>query len=277
MPVSHLETYETWNLDLPLLPDRSRLYHLEPIAIGTAYVEGLISYICRLAEAHCVSPGVLTNQEILPGLRRIYAIGSREVYKVQKDGNVASVSSFPKPVNNKNPNEQGFWAWQYIEGLQPLVLRENLQMLTIPRWVEQVALVNKRIEITRDLRAWCPECFQQWRSSSQTIYEPLLWSFSAVTVCPCHHLPLQSCCPHCKKTQRPITGRMQVARCSQCLDWLDVKSNQDLEGEQQIKPDLEWHLWVAERIMEILEIMPNTSASKTEGMISYVLSKMRDE
>ena len=56
MPASDLEPYESWNLDLPLLPKRSRLYHLEPIAIGTTYVEGLISYVCRLAEAHCVSP-----------------------------------------------------------------------------------------------------------------------------------------------------------------------------------------------------------------------------
>lgn len=75
MPASDLETYGSWNLDLPLFPERSRLYHLEPIAIGTAHVEGLISYVCRLAEAHCVSPGILTKQEILPSLRKIYTVG----------------------------------------------------------------------------------------------------------------------------------------------------------------------------------------------------------
>jgi len=57
MLASDLEAYESWNLVPPLLPKRSRLYHLEPIAIGTAYIEGLISYVCRLAEDHCVSPG----------------------------------------------------------------------------------------------------------------------------------------------------------------------------------------------------------------------------
>lgn len=272
MSANDLETYESWNLDLPLLPNRSRLYHLEPIAVGTAYVEGLISYLCRLAEAHCVSPATLTKQEILPSLRKIYTVGSREVHKAQGDGDLVSVSSFSKPVSNKNPNEQGFWAWQYIEGLQPLTLRKNLQTLTIPRWVEQISKVDRGIEIARDLRAWCPECFQQWRNTNQVIYEPLLWAIAAVTVCPYHFLPLQYRCPHCQKTQRPITGKMQVARCSQCSNWLDVRMDEDLETKCQIESVLEWHLWVAERVMEVLAVMPNTPTLKTKEMISCVLS-----
>lgn len=152
-----------------------------------------------------------------------------------------------------------------------MTLQENLQSLTIPRWVEQIAQVDTGIEVARDLRAWCPECFQQWRSTDQLIYEPLLWSIAAVTVCPIHHQPLQSRCPHCQKAQRPITGRMQVARCSQCLNWLDVRAEESLEAEHQIKSDSEWHLWVAERVMEILAIMPNTPTLSTREMISCVL------
>lgn len=275
MPVSDLETYASWELALPPLPKRSRLYYLEPISINTAYVEGLISYVCRLAEAHCVSPGILTQQEILPSLRKTYTIGSQEIHEVRRDGDVVSISSFSKPVHNKNPNEQGLWAWQYIEGLQPLTLQENLQLLTIPRWVEQIPQVKRGIEIARDLRAWCPECFQQGRSTNNLIYEPLLWSIAAVTVCPAHHKPLQSRCPHCQKAQRPITGRMQVARCSQCLNWLDVRTDESLEAEHQIKSDLEWHLWVTERVMEVLAVMPNTPTLSTREMISHVLCDTR--
>jgi hypothetical protein len=36
MTVNDLEIYDSWELDLPPLPKRSKLYHLEPIAIGTA-------------------------------------------------------------------------------------------------------------------------------------------------------------------------------------------------------------------------------------------------
>ena len=275
MPVSDLETYTSWGLALPPVPKRSRLYHLEPIAIGTGHVEGLISYVCRLAEAHCVSPGVLTQQEILPSVRKTNTVGSQEIHEVRRDGNVVSISSFSKPVHNKNPNEQGFWAWQYVEGLQPLTLQENLQLLTIPRWKEPTSRVDRGIEIARDLRAWCPECFQQWRSTDQLTYEPLLWSIAAVTVCPFHHQPLQSRCPHCKKTQRPITGRMQVARCSQCMNWLDVRLDEGLEAEHQIRTDLEWHLWVAGRVTEVLAVMPDTPHLKTKEMISYVLFDSR--
>ena len=271
MPVSDLEIYESWNVDLPLLPERSRLYHLEPIASGTAYVEGLISYLCRLAEAHCVSPGILTKQEILPSLRKAYTVGAREIHEVREDGNSVSVSSFPKPVDNKNPNEQGFEAWQYVEGLQPLTLRENLQTLIIPRWVQQIVPVDSRHEIAQNLRAWCPECFQQWRDTNQVIYEPLLWSIAAVIICPHHRQPLQSRCPHCKRTQRPITGRMQVARCSQCLNWLDVRSDEDLEAENQINSEIEWHLWVAERVMEVLAVTPGVPTPETRARVACVL------
>jgi len=276
MPASDLETYGSWNLDLPLFPERSRLYYLEPIAIGTAHVEGLISYVCRLAEAHCVSPGILTKQEILPSLRKIYTVGPKEIHEVRGDGNVVSISSSSKPANNRNPNEQGFWAWQYIEGLQPLTLWRNLQALTIPRWAEQIAQVDQKIKIARDLRAWCPECFQQWRNINQIIYEPLLWSIAAVTVCPYHRQPLQSRCPHCKKTQRPITGKMQIARCSQCLNWLDIRSDGDLEAEYQIKTEIEWHLWVVESVMEVLVVTPKTLTLETRERVACVLRENQE-
>ncbi|NJN92535.1 MAG: TniQ family protein [Leptolyngbyaceae cyanobacterium SL_5_14] len=271
MVANSLDIYDSWSLDLPLLPERSRLYHLEPIAVGTSCVEGLISYICRLAEAHHVSPGILNKQEILPSLRKTYTIGSREIHEIRRDGDSISVSSFPKPINNRNPNEQGFWAWQYVEGLQPLTLRENLKVLTIPRWTEQAAQSNRKVEIARDLRAWCPECFQQWRTNNQLIYEPLLWSIAAVTVCPIHRKPLQLRCPHCRKTQRPITDVMQVGRCSQCLSWLDVRADRDLEAERLAESEMEWHLRVAEIAMEILKSTPDALPKNVSRKAASVL------
>ena len=51
---------------MPTLPARSRLYRLEPYGIGTPWVESLTGYITRLAEAHCVSTGILYAKEIAP-------------------------------------------------------------------------------------------------------------------------------------------------------------------------------------------------------------------
>jgi TniQ len=45
-----------WVEEQVVWPAHSRLYHLEPIGIGTPSVESLTSYIARLAAAHSVHP-----------------------------------------------------------------------------------------------------------------------------------------------------------------------------------------------------------------------------
>src|ERR1700680_2823333 len=57
-------TLEAWDLAVPSLTARSRLYSLPPIGIGTAFVESLIGYVERLAEAHAVSAGSLIGREL---------------------------------------------------------------------------------------------------------------------------------------------------------------------------------------------------------------------
>src|SRR6266568_9106723 len=66
MPYKHFDTYEEWNLPLPLIPERSVLFSLEPVGVGTPWVESLTSYITRLASAHAVFPGVLMNKLLKP-------------------------------------------------------------------------------------------------------------------------------------------------------------------------------------------------------------------
>ncbi|MEM9271562.1 MAG: hypothetical protein AAGA80_01180, partial [Cyanobacteria bacterium P01_F01_bin.143] len=61
---SDLEIYESCDLGRPQFPTRSRLYHLEPVGIGTPHVESLTSYISRLAEAHCLYPHSLVTKII---------------------------------------------------------------------------------------------------------------------------------------------------------------------------------------------------------------------
>jgi len=53
---------ESWDLTVPGVPPRARFYPLEPIGIGTPLVESLTSYLLRLAEAHGVPVGVLTDE-----------------------------------------------------------------------------------------------------------------------------------------------------------------------------------------------------------------------
>lgn len=225
---------------------------MEPIAVGTPYVEGLISYICRLAEAHCVSPGVLIKKEILPSFRRNYSLAAGGAYVLQEDENGILISSIPKPVYRKNPNEYGLLAWQYLEGLKLLTLREDLQQLIT--FSKNLGDGSRETEQGRDVRAWCPECFQTWRDTKQIIYEPLLWSIAAAVVCPYHHRPLLSRCPHCRKKQRPLTAKTYVARCSQCFGWLGICTETASEMELEITTEIERSLKITEQVMQSLSL-----------------------
>ena len=51
---------------------RSCLYSIEPIGIGSIEVESLCSYISRLAEAHCVTVGDIMTPLISPIIYKKY-------------------------------------------------------------------------------------------------------------------------------------------------------------------------------------------------------------
>ncbi len=70
-------TCELWNLEKPLIPQHSRLYHLKPIGVGTPYVESLTGYVARLAEAHCVPTGILVLSEIAPFVKKGYVFDNK--------------------------------------------------------------------------------------------------------------------------------------------------------------------------------------------------------
>ncbi len=59
-----LATYEAWDMTAPVVPPRSRLFHINPVGLGTPLVECLTSYFSRVAEAHSVSPGALQHYEV---------------------------------------------------------------------------------------------------------------------------------------------------------------------------------------------------------------------
>ena len=225
------------------MPKRSRLYSLKPISPQNQNREGLISYICRLAEAHSISPGILIKQEILPSFRKQYTVGAKAIYRATGDGIETNITQIPKPIYKKNVNERGLLSFQYIEGLRPLVLIEDLRSLTIPFEVKQTRQNNR---LASSLRRWCPQCFQASLDSGTDIYEPLIWSIDAVKICPIHRYPLQNRCPHCGKTQRSMTGKMQVGRCSQCFEWLNQVT--PTMPTVDILGDLDWQRFVSETI-----------------------------
>jgi hypothetical protein len=94
MGTDDLTAYETWDLTAPVLPPRSRLFNLNPIGVGTPMTECLTSYFSRVAEAHCLSPGLLHQYELM-----LRGAGARNMFGCKTNGHARSYAS---SINGKD-------------------------------------------------------------------------------------------------------------------------------------------------------------------------------
>ena len=175
-----LHEYETWDGGNPLLPPVTYLYHFPPIGLGTPMVESLTGYIVRLAEAHCVSAGVLYSKAIkaLADKGNIFSFRIKD----QAGYSIHTINGFGTP------------AADFVRALATLTGRRDLSFLTLLTWGGGLPSHS----LLRRCRAWCESCFYAWRETNQPIYEPLLWTLQEVTVCPYHRRVLRQACPHCE-------------------------------------------------------------------------------
>lgn len=202
--------YGSWDLTSgDVMPERTYLYYVQPIGLGSAYVESLTGYIARLAEAHNVSTGTLLTRKLLPSIRTesrqgIYAARaySTAVYELHVVNGVGDCSC------------------NSVQLLQRLTGIPCLEFLTLLTWRRIIA--NR--SLLRNNRAWCPYCYDDWRCSERPIYEPLLWSVHAVSHCPLHRRPLADHCPHCKQMLHPVSAAFRPGDCCRCRGWLGQKS-----------------------------------------------------
>ncbi len=229
--------YESWNVQPPSIPERSRLYQLEPIGLGTPSVESLISYVSRLAEAYCVPTGLLIVNEIAPLMKAEYTFGDKE-------GGLDRIFA----NQTRALNGMGNWSKSLVQALESLTLRTNLRSLTMLPWAE----VIPQKSLLKPTRAWCPNCYGDSQIAEQPLYEPLLWSFSCVEVCLHHQQPLHSLCPTCQKPNRPLAWLSRPGYCSKCREWLG--SYRKLEAAQSweiTESAWAWHAWVANNIGDL--------------------------
>jgi hypothetical protein len=154
---------EPWPEEQVELKPHSRLYHLEPIGVGSPMVESLTSYLIRLADAHSVSPRVLLTKEILP-VWRLPSLYQDNHFTYKHLTAFWRESSF---LNSTSVTASGL-----LFALEQLTLRRDLYSLTMLPFKETFSHRNL---ICRS-RAWCPMCYQQWHEANQIIYEPLLWT-----------------------------------------------------------------------------------------------------
>ncbi len=258
-----MEINQTWDVAIPAIPPRSRLYHLEPIGVETPYVECLTSYITRLAEEHCVSVRDLVMREIFPAQGRVLTIAKH--YHQLDHLWLEGASSL---------NGTGPVARQWVETLETLTSCDSLRFLTMLTWSEVIALSR----LVRLRKAWCPRCYDEWRQNHGVLYEPLLWTLDGVHICPRHRFELATECPHCQAAQPFLTQSVRLGYCSRCLSRLGSASLFERAESTTLDTDeLKQHCWFAERAGELLASSPNLSMPPPREQIAVKMTLYLDQ
>lgn len=213
----------------------SRLFNIEPIGVGTPYVESLPSYIKRLAEAHSVFPGVLLKHEIFPETRDY-------------------------PLDTLLPNQNKL-LFSIISDITNDLIRV-LEIKTNNNHIHNISLsrlsrfINSK-DLFRDHAAWCPLCFEEARKNNEPAYEQLIWSIKDIKICGKHGSRLYYICPHCQKQIKHYHSFGRVGYCYHCKSWLGLDN---LNGNSYNKLN-KWDIWVFGNVGSILSIMPNLNLS----------------
>ena len=186
----------------------------------------------------------------------------KEGYVFQdKDGGINKVLGH----DTRSLNGTGVVAARLVQATEALTLRQNLRFLTLLTWAE----VIPQRDLPKKHRAWCPACYEEWQVKRQSIYEPLLWSLKAVTICPHHHQPLLNECPHCHHKSRPLVWRSQPGYCSKCSGWLGAASSPKEMDSGELK---KWQLWVVNQIGELLAFTPQLLHPLPASTIQKIIS-----
>lgn len=198
-------------------------------------VESLTGYIVRLAEEHCVSAGILYSKAI----KVLADKGNIFSFRVTNDAGYSThtINGFGSP------------AADFVRAMETLTGRRDLSCLTLLAWRRMLPGHS----LLRRGRAWCESCMYTWQEAKQPIYEPLLWTLQAVTVCPYHRRILRQTCRHCERQIGPLDPRSRRGCCSRCGQSL-VPYGIDPASDSRMLPseELAWAVWVAGTLGELL-------------------------
>lgn len=223
----------------------SRLYHLEPLGVGTEQVESLTSYVIRLAKAYCVPTDLLVSEIMPPCLGKENPPSSEE--------RLQWVTRF----KDRGSGNNGFspLVEQCVQSLEILTSTMNLRYLTMLSW--KSVICNQGMFRLRV--AWCPRCYNEWKQTSKPIYDLLLWVLSDVHTCLRHEQWLVTDCPNCLLAIPALNRVASPGYCPFCHQWLGnlpvgKRANSPLiDGARK---SLDKELWRTQQIGKLLVSAP---------------------
>lgn len=241
------EDSDLWDRANVPLPPRSRLSHLEPVGVGTGYVESLTSFSARLAAAHNVTHASLFGYEISPLIDRKHLRNSES----RLDRGAILAASFRTLA--RAVNGTGVTARDYTSSLERLTGRNNLCCLTLTTWAD----VIPHRKLLKPSKAWCPSCYEEFKHEEIPVFEPLLWSLLVITTCNKHRLRLKTRCPWCDRLIPHLDSHSRPGFCPKCNGWLGRSPlGSDQAVEDILDEELERQGWITEQICTLLASTP---------------------
>ena len=208
-----------------------------PQGLGSGRVEQLSSFAFRQAERLSVCFIDFYRAKIAPHLFERDAIPKR--VEVRKGAIVDGMFGAAE-------------AW--ANALNRLTRRSDLARCTLLPWRDVLAPRG----LARDARVWCPPCLEEMRLAGAIVYEPLVWRFQQVDVCPEHGARLATICPVCGRgRQFTFSATARVGCCRYCGAWMGRPEVADAQ-----KAVCEFELFAARACEQMLELSASLSESQ---------------
>jgi TniQ protein len=231
--------FDTWDLTPVAIPTRSRLHSVEPIGIGTPFVESLTGYMIRLSASHAVRVSDLIEHELRAGVPYFHTPA----------GILGSINGVGESPEN--------WA----SALERFTLRDDLRLLTMLPFASLLTPAH----LMRRERAWCPRCYESRAAQGKEVYEQLIWCLQCVEICPLHNTRLETSCHACHRQLRPICAVSRPGFCSRCHQWLGT-----LRHSTQDMSPTEYRSWVAREFGQLVALAPQAQPAGRKNLQAFV-------
>lgn len=243
-PRDPVMTPEMESIDFSM-PQRSRLYRLRPMGVENGKIEGMVSYLVRLAGAHSVSPRRL--------IKTIFASDNEALRHLRY------LRFFTRDAGTIN--SLGKYASLFQDTTHQLVGGDLKQVMNLMPLKDLLPFNGSGLLAPRP--KWCPCCIGEMVAGEDEAYRPLVWSFALYRVCTRHDVQLLDKCHHCGKHQPFIPRYPDLAHCDHCGKLLDSGTAKEPKGSI--------HRWTSAAIANlVLNLASLEGIATTERFTSIV-------
>ncbi|HEY8023081.1 MAG TPA: TniQ family protein [Burkholderiaceae bacterium] len=229
------------------------LYRIKPRDQDNPYREGLISYIIRLARAHCVGTRDLLR----------FAL-SREEGLLANLGYSGFFSTYSGTVNGL-----GRYATAISSLLNRLTGRDDLQSLTMLFWADVLPANGYGLLCSKP--RWCPRCLCEQVNEHGESHAPLAWSLLLYRRCTKHKLDLVDRCPSCGRDQPFLPTYPDASTCDYCRCSL-----MQLPGEAPLNANCESRADQPSVEQVVLSLIGSASLSQPRPTLELFQSRVRE-